>query len=171
MDAVEYICDAIHLAINSPERLSGNGDAVPVFRTRQDPGSLCPISDDALVEYVKNALAGAKIGRIGLPDAIHAPGQGVSDYGPITPSVLWQMQVTDRDSVLDGVLDAPSTFFEIECRSANPGEAHKMAKDILNRIENDGRLSHVLADYDEPDDRSQQRSEYFSHILEVGLSN
>ena len=59
--------------------------------------------------------------------------------------------------------------FEIECHAPTCEGAQQMAADILERLQRDGRLNAINQQYDEPDDPSQERGRYFSHIVEVEI--
>ena len=96
--------------------------------------------------------------------------EGVSDYGATKPAVIWRHDLSRRDNSLNGPSSPIYQLFEIECRSDTALGANNMAEDILYRFEVDNRLLILMADYDEHDDPSQQKSKYYSHILEVGLA-
>ena len=84
------------------------------------------------------------------------------------PSVLWRFEDDDHETTIDGVSDPILQYFNIECRAGTAEGAGNIAEAILLAI--DERLVEKLADYDEEDNRDQQRGDYYAHILEVGLS-
>ena len=102
-------------------------------------------------------------------EPIRASRQSTDVGGVRLPSVIWRLDGDQRVDSSDGPSYPHIKFFEVECRSKTCDGAQAMAQDILDAIF--PRLSHVLADYDEPDDPSQKRGEYYSHILEVGLTH
>ena len=78
------------------------------------------------------------------------------------PSILWRVASMTRLETLDVSPSRP--VIEIECRARNCPGAQALAEDILERLATDGRLNRILDQYDEPDDRSQERGNYFSHV-------
>ena len=101
--------------------------------------------------------------------SIRAP-QTSEASGVKTPSVIWRMDGQRNESGLDGPADPHMRFYEIECRARrSASRARALAKKVLDGLRGP-RLGLVLAAYDEPDDPSQKRGDYYSHILEVGLN-
>lgn len=101
--------------------------------------------------------------------------QSDDPHGFPVPCVLW---ATVGGLEPDELLSAPGQSFveqfEVECRSETADGAATMAGNIIGELSADsrgGRLATIGADYDEPDDDSQQRSSYFAHVLEVGISS
>ena len=130
------------------------------------------------VEYINDRLRqlgrdtpslGTKCYRVRSPQS--------DDKGGVPlPSIIWRQETANRAASLDGPANVTTIFFEIECRSAvfeysSEGElgAGAMAKTVLEYLS--PRLTHILSDYDEADDYSQERGNYVSHILVVGISN
>ena len=100
--------------------------------------------------------------------SIRAP-QTAEAGGVKTPSIVWRMDGQRNESGLDGPAYPHMRFYEIECRGNSGSAARALAKLVLEGLQGP-HLGLVLAAYDEPDDPSQQKGNYFSHILEVGLN-
>lgn len=87
------------------------------------------------------------------------------------PAVIWQtLGAAGPRDLIDDPSEAFATAFEIECRSPTPDGAAAMAAAVLAELRETSRLAAVTADYDEPDDASQQRGKYFSRVLEVAIA-
>ena len=95
--------------------------------------------------------------------------QAANRRGIQIPAVIYRLDATNRDNILDGPGNPTVEYFEIECRARACDNAQNLGTQVLNALTG-SRLTHILAQYDEPDDGSQQRQEYFSHILSVGIS-
>ena len=95
--------------------------------------------------------------------------QGIEEGGVKLPSVVWRLDGDQHEDSLDGPAHPHIRFFEIECRAIECPYAQNLAQRILDGLR--PRLALLLADFDEPDDPSQQRGKYYSHILEVGLND
>ena len=102
----------------------------------------------------------------GSINAVRSP-QGTEKGGVKLPSVVWRLDGDQHEDSTDGPSDPHIRFFYIECRAIDCPSAQNLSKRIKDDLE--PRLSIVVNDFDEPDDPSQKRGEYFSHILEVGL--
>ena len=89
--------------------------------------------------------------------------------GVKTPSIIWRMDGQRNESGLDGSALPHMRFYEIECRGSSGSAARALAGLVLDGLRGP-HLGLELAAYDEPDDPSQQKGNYFSHILEVGLN-
>ena len=119
--------------------------------------------------------------------------RGVAD-SDVNLAVVWRQDITEsrylQDATMNGPLDAAVVFFEIECRSpenyqsldllADPSDPDKettivgsrvIADCILDQFNGDERIAYELGRFDELDDASQRRGDYFSHVLVVGLNN
>ena len=86
------------------------------------------------------------------------------------PSVVWRMVSSLRSAGIDGPLPATVRFFEIECRSPVREKSEIISGDILANLECGGCLTHIISEYDKPDDFSQEVAEYYSHVIVVGIS-
>ena len=102
-----------------------------------------------------------------------------TDTGLDMPSVIWRSVSKRRADSIDGPSSPSTEVFEIECRDKSatetpaPGEEDKSAQGLAETLLSllGPRLVSVLADYDEPDDPSQEVSGYYSHILRVEINN
>ena len=94
--------------------------------------------------------------------------QGLEAGGVKLPAIIWRLSGDQHETSMDGPAFPHARFFEIECRAIDCPSAQNLAKTVLDNLS--PRLEWTLADHDEPDDPSQQKGEYYSHILEVGLS-
>ena len=112
-----------------------------------------------LQAMIESMLPGVPVHAVRFPDAATARG----------PSILWRTMATDRPDTID-VAASGSPVVEFECRAPTCPGAQNIAADILDRLQRAGRLNRVLDQYDEPDDASQQRGKYFSHILRIELA-
>lgn len=122
------------------------------------------------VEYIPLAITAA-LERLAPVKIQGVRFGGVQDAAP--PSVVWH---EDGEETLTGIdLDVMnqngSVYIEIECRSATHKGASNMADSVLQQMNQDKALTHLLARYDEPDDSSQKTGEYYAHIVSVGLKN
>ena len=105
--------------------------------------------------------------------------------------VIWRLDASERETTLDGSGPCQLCYFEISCRvevgaDNDTGEpcrqAQMIGNDILSYLDSPwygdiggrhylpSRLEQIVAQYDEPDDESQKKGDYISHILEIGLS-
>ena len=100
--------------------------------------------------------------------SIRAP-QTSEKSGVKTPSIIWRMDGQRNESGLDGPSYPHMKFYEIECRGNSASAARRLAGLVLYGLRGP-LLGLELAAYDEPDDPSQKRGDYYSHILEVGLN-
>ena len=100
--------------------------------------------------------------------SVRAP-QTSEASGVKTPSIVWRIDGQRTESGLDGPAHPHMRFYEIECRGSSGSAARALAKRVLDGLRGP-HLGLVLAAFDEPDDPSQKKGDYFSHILEVGLN-
>ena len=102
--------------------------------------------------------------------SIRAP-QTSEKSGVKTPSIIWRMDGQRNESGLDGATPPHMRFYEIECRARRSASRRAALWRGWSWIGLRGpHLGLELAAYDEPDDPSQKRGDYYSHILEVGLN-
>ena len=94
--------------------------------------------------------------------------QGLEAGGVKLPAIIWRLDGDQHEDSVDGPAFPHTRFFEIECRAIDCPSSQNIANAVLEQLQ--PRLVVLVADYDEPDDPSQQKGEYYSHILEVGLS-
>ena len=59
--------------------------------------------------------------------------------------------------------------FELECRAATAPAAEDLGEQAKDALIGP-RLTHVLAEYFDPDDTGQKQGGYFSYIVSIGLS-
>ena len=106
--------------------------------------------------------------------------------------VIWRLDSSEREDTLDGSGPCLTCYFELSCRvqltadndTAEPcAQAQMLGNDILSYLESPwygdvngrhylpSRLETIVAQYDEPDDESQKKGDYISHILEIALSD
>ena len=87
------------------------------------------------------------------------------------PAVLFRVESNQYVETMDAdrLNMGGTVFFEIECRAPTCPGAIQIAEDITEQLQKDDALSVLLSSYDEPDDASQERGNYFSHIVAVGL--
>ena len=112
-----------------------------------------------LQDILESIFPGVPIFAGRFPDAESARG----------PSILWRVAATDRLNVFDEPQSGTLTL-EIECHAPTHGGAWNIGRDICEQLQRAGRINRVLDQYDEPDDPSQQRGKYFSHIAKVELA-
>ena len=124
-------------------------------------------------EYVKSKIAEALAGFSLYAERIHHIRQPQADEkgGVDVPAVIWRQDGTSEIDAIEGVSDPYVRFFNIESR-ASPDDGGEYAQNISTAIMRalGDRVSHILADFDEPYDYSQQRGNYVAHIIEVGIS-
>ena len=123
-------------------------------------------------EYVKTRLEQMGADSTSLGDKVYLTRSPQSDDkgGVPLPSIVWRQEGVNGAGVgIDGTSDPAVKLFEIEARSETADGANMMSETVLNYLR--PRLTHIIADYDEPDDTSQEVGVYFSHILMVGVSN
>ena len=95
-----------------------------------------------------------------------------SDEKGLPPTHILYSEISvpteQRIELLGGPTDSFVRFFQLECRSKNAETTVLLARNALESLRS--RTSHILADYDEPDDESQKQGGYYSHILHIGIS-
>ena len=118
-------------------------------------------------EFVKSRLA-AELSGIPVFD-VRDPNVSDDTKGVTKPAIILRLEGSQRENLMDGPDNGTATFFEIECRATSCKAATNLGDDIISALTG-RRLTHILSRYDEPDDIDQQRGEYFSHIMNVGIS-
>ena len=121
---------------------------------------------NAAAEFLVDQLK-ASLGRDDVY-AVRQPRQADSETGVILPSIIWREDAREHTDLMSGPADAHVVFFELAIRSGSHAGAVNIATDLKHRLGASGRLTHLLADYDEPDDASQKRGKYFSRIWKWG---
>ena len=98
---------------------------------------------------------------------IRAP-QATTKGGVPLPAVIWRQDGSSESEGLDGMSDPFVRYFEIESRSETADGAQNISQAIVEELEK--RVVAVVSDFDEVDDYSQKRGDYFAHIVEVGVT-
>ena len=114
---------------------------------------------DNLQDTLEAILPDVPVYVVRFPDAKSASG----------PSILWRVAATDRLNTFD-VPEIGSPVIEIECRSPTWRGAQQIAADACDRLLRAGRINRVLDQFDSPDDASQERGKYFSHVVRFELA-
>ena len=145
-------------------------------------------------KYLMVALENFRYEKSLLGPAIRAVRDNREDDSPGNRRrsvVIWRLDASEREDTLDGSGPCQTCYFEISCRvevgaDNDTGEpcrqAQMIGNDILSYLESPwygdvngrhylpSRLEQIVTQYDEPDDESQKKGDYISHILEIGLS-
>ena len=114
-------------------------------------------------EYLPLAIAAAvgalPIRAVRFQNAVEASG----------PSVLWRVADTRHGPTMDVAGAGTSVLVEIECRAPTWPGAIQIAEDITQQLQRDEALLLIHGEEDVADDASQERGNYFSHIVVVEI--
>lgn len=118
---------------------------------------------------------GVAIGH-GLPAAIRAacPDVAIARGGPETPAplpaVLWQPAGRQYGHTTDGVTDAVTAFYALQCRAQTAQEARSIADRVLDYLQAENLLTQILVRFDAPAARPHDSGGHVVHRLLIGVT-
>lgn len=95
--------------------------------------------------------------------------QTVAPSSVTLPAVIWIQDGSQVNQTMDGGNEL-TLYFEVECRTLTAAASVELSKEVKQELAG-AQWTHTLGDYTEPYDASQGKLEYFSHILNIGISN
>ena len=176
----EFLSDGVTVFLNQG-RLADN--VTTLTRARQENTETGEIESVVLIGKIDGTAAAGMTGIIWSVDGNQRPDSLDHDILNLGGTVFFEIECRipilpleeiENDTDLPVIAAGPPREQSLALPNRNDitaayTAAQNLAEDILERLNRDDAITHILAQYDEPPDPSQYRQRAVSHVLAIGL--